>query len=183
MRAVSVALVVAAMVGFLRVSHAHYAAKRLELAEGADAIRVDAPGVSPRGMLLGRTLRRLESLAPPGTTLLVYPEGAGLNYWLRRPNPSRFTLFLPTELEAFGRERVADDVMASRPDLVVLVHRNHREFGTGPFGSDPRNGRGLLAWIRRSYERVQRLGAEPFAGRAFGVEIWRRRDADPGARR
>lgn len=175
-RSISLALVAAAVFGFLRVSNARYQAKQLELGRGPDAIRVDAPGVSPRGALLARTLRRLQALAPPGTTLLVYPEGSGLNYWLRRANPSRFTLFLPTELEAFGRETVRDDVIAARPDLVVLVHRDHGEFGVGPFGVDPRNGRDLLEWVHENYELVQRLGAPPFRSRAFGVEIWRRHD-------
>jgi hypothetical protein len=58
---------------------------------------------------------------------------------------------------------------------VALVDRPHREFGVGPFGNDPRNGRRLGAWLRENYEPVRRLGPPPFQGQGFGVALLRRR--------
>jgi hypothetical protein len=176
-RAGALALVAAAVFGFLRVSHARYQVKELQVGRGADAIRVELPSAGRRGATIGRTLERLEELLPPEANLLVYPEGAGLNFWLRRRNPSRYTLFLPTELDAFGHDEVLDDVTRAEPDFIVLLHRGHREFGTGPFGADPRNGRAILSWVRGHYERIETIGAPPFQGRGFGAEIWRRRPA------
>ncbi len=125
-------------------------------------------------MRMGALQNRLAELLPPDATLMVYPEGAMLNYWLRRDNPSRFLLYLPTELDAAGRGAVLADVQAAAPDFVVLLQRGHREFGVGPFGRDPQNGRALVSWIRSSYEPIDQLGPQPFAGRGFGAEIWRR---------
>jgi hypothetical protein len=169
-RAVAVALVAAGLVACLRLSAARYAAADVRIAVGADAIQ--AAGV--RAAVIRDVLTSLDAMLPADATLLVYPEGAGLNYWLRRRNPSRFTLFLPTELDAFGRAAVQADVEAARPDAVVLLHRDHREFGVGAFGADPRNGRDLLDWLRRTYEPRVRIGAPPFQGRGFGAEIWLR---------
>lgn len=123
---------------------------------------------------MGALSERLAELLSPDSTFLVYPEGAMLNYWTRRDNPSRFLLYLPTELDAAGREAVLADVKSAAPDFVVMVQRGHSEFGVGPFGSDPRNGRALVAWIRAHYEPIERLGPEPFTRRGFGAEIWRR---------
>jgi hypothetical protein len=169
-RAVSVALVAAGLVACLRLSAAQYAAADIEVGTGADAIR--AAGV--RAAVIRDALTALDATLPDDATLLVYPEGAGVNYWLRRKNPSRFTLFLPTELDAFGRQAVLADVEAARPDAVLLLHRNHREFGVGPFGADPDNGRELLDWLHRGYALRARIGAPPFQGQGFGAEIWLR---------
>ena len=114
------------------------------------------------------------------STLLVLPEGASFNYWLRRPSPSRYCLFLPAEFAALGGERVfLEDIRARPPDFVALVDRPHAEFGVGPFGVDPANGRLLMKWVGENYQRVRRIGAEPFRGRGFGIVILERRSRSP----
>jgi hypothetical protein len=60
------------------------------------------------------------------------------------------------------------------PDYVVLVHRGHREFGTGPFLDDPRNGAAFLPWLEGEYTAIQRIGAAPFREHAFGIVVLRR---------
>ena len=108
------------------------------------------------------------------------PEGIGLNYWLQRCNPTRFNLFLPAELRAFGgEEAMLEEIREHPPDFVVLMHRDSAEFGVGPFGKDPRNGLRLRQWVDANYVRVEQIGAEPFRDRRFGLVILRRRDALP----
>lgn len=173
-RALGAACVAAALLAFWSHGAAYYARKTFELGPGDDAIRVE----EARGRVLAATLRSLRELAAPGSTLLVLPEGASLNYWLRLPSPSRYWLFLPTEFTAVGGDGVmAADVRARPPELVALVDRSHAAWGVGPFGEDARNGRELLALVRAEYELVRVHGAEPFRGRGFGVSLWRRRGA------
>lgn len=175
-RALSIALVAAACVGLLAVSRQHYAERRFAVGSGGDTLLARPPERSPRAALLARTLADLEGRMAPGETLLVLPEGVQLNYWLRVRNPSRFQLFLPTEIEAFGEAAMLADLEAHPPDYVVLVHRGWQEFGTGPFGRDPRNGRRLLAWVEAHYRRVARYGAEPFGSGGFGTVVLERAD-------
>ena len=139
-----------------------------------DAMRVDAASHAPRGHRLELLRQRLAELLPRDATLLVYPEGAQLNYWLRRASPSRYLLFLPTELDAFGREAVRAELRQAAPDFIALLHRGHAEFGVGPFGRDSSNGRGIVRWVHDEYELVDRVGPPPFRGHGFGAEIWRR---------
>jgi hypothetical protein len=180
-RGVGVAAVVAGVVFFLRVSSEIYQRKDWTVGEGGDAILVEGPDHSARGVVISRALQSLEALMLPQSTLLVLPEGVGLNYWLRRENPTRYNLFLPTEIAAFGSDAMLDDLSANAPDYIALVHRSHDDFGVGPFGVDARNGRALMTWVNANYEPVRRIGGEPFTQRVFGVVILRRTRLAPGA--
>ena len=174
-RTLAVAIAAAAMLGCLRASDARYRFKTLWIGPPGDAMRVDSAARAPRGQRLELLRQRLSERLPPDATLLVYPEGAQLNYWLRRSSPSRFVIFLPTELDAFGREAVRADLRRAAPDFIALLHRGHAEFGVGPFGEDPDNGRGIVSWVHDEYELVDRIGPDPFRSRGFGAEIWQRK--------
>jgi hypothetical protein len=180
-RSVGVALVATAVLFFWGRSNIYYARKDLRVGSGADAILAENPSAGRRAQIVATTLERLEALMPPDATLLVLPEGISFNYLLRKENPTRFNLFLPTEIAAFGEASMLRELATHAPDFIVLAHRKSEEFGVGRFGVDPRNGRRLLAWIRANYRRVERIGAEPFGGGGFGTVILRRGTADDEA--
>jgi len=187
-RSAMVAATLALVVFQLRESDRHYAVKDFAFGRGADAMWVENPRVQTRGRDLSAALERLEAILPADATLLVLPDGVGLNFWLKRRNPSRYTLFLPTEIRDLGgEEAILADLRREPADFVVLIDRKHEEFGVGPFGRDPRNGRRIVAWVEANYRRIERFGAEPFQGRGFGVVLLRYRgdaSASPeGARR
>jgi hypothetical protein len=174
-RALAVGAVTAGVVFHLRAANWHYEIKDFRVGEGADAMLVENPRIQSRGRILAETLAHLRAVMPPAATLLVLPDGVGINYQLRRVNPTRFTLFLPAEFgDLGGQAEVVANLRAHPPDFIVLVHRNHEEFGVGPFGADPRNGRAIMRWVGRHYRRVQRFGEEPFQGRGFGTVVLRR---------
>lgn len=159
-------------------SDAFYRRKDFAVGQGADRVLSFNPHTSPRPQRVAAALARLQQLMPPRASLVVFPEGASLNYWLRKVNPSGYLLFLPTELEAFGEADMLARLEASPPDFAALVQRPSAEFGTGPFGVDPRNGRRLREWVDRHYERVARIGPEPFRQEGFGIVILHRRRSD-----
>jgi hypothetical protein len=180
-RMVSLAAIASGVLFLLGWSDAIYARKDFVVGEGSDAIVVESPVYEPRGQVVSAALQRLEATMKPEATLLALPEGASLNYWLRRTNPTRYNLFLPVEIDAFGGDEVIlQDLRAHPPDFIALVQRDHTEFGVGPFGIDPRNGRGIMSWVARNYRRVERIGAEPFRSRGFGIVILRRADRGEG---
>jgi hypothetical protein len=175
--ALSLAVLAAAAVFFWGATDRIYARKNFALGRGPDVIVVEDPKFMSRGLVMARTMEELEKQMGDGDTLLVLPEGMSLNFWLRRVNPTPYHLFLPTELAAFGGdERMLDDIRKAPPDFIVLAHRGHLEFGTGPFGVDPRNGRRLMEWVRQDYDVVMRVGAPPFKSPHFGTLILQRKD-------
>jgi hypothetical protein len=178
-QALALGLVAAACAPMLAHSHAIYATKTLQVGEGGDAIRVANAEYSPRGRSVVRALERLDETLPADATLLVMPEGVALNYWMRRRNPTPYSLFLPTEQSAHGGAgEMLQRIQKSPPDFVVLVHRGHAEFGTGPFLRDPLNGEAFAPWLSLEYRRAQQIGAIPFQGPAFGIAVFERVKAD-----
>jgi len=82
---------------------------------------------------------------------------------------------LPTEFDAFGSDAMLQELREHPPDIVVVMHRRHGEFGVAAFGQDARFGRDLMAWIGAHYQRVERIGREPSDEAGFGILILRRR--------
>jgi hypothetical protein len=177
-RWIGIALIASWIVFWLQLSNGRYEHKSLAVGTGGDRIWVEPPPQNPKGQRVRQALEQLDALMPPEATLLVLPEGASLNYWLKRKNPSRFNLFLPSEFDAFGTDNILDDIRANPPDYVVLMDRDHRQFGVSPFGEDPRFGRSLMQWVDAHYQREGAIGPEPFEGRGFGIAILRRTDAN-----
>jgi hypothetical protein len=174
-RGLALGAVAAGLVFHLAWSNGRYAHKSLPLGEGLDRLWFEEAAWDPRPQRVGRALGWLGERLAPGATLLVFPEGLGLNYWLRRVNPTRYGLFLPTELRAHGgEERVLAELRAHPPDWVALVDRASDEFGTRPFGEEPASGRAILRWIEQDYRRELRIGPEPFRGEGFGIVVLRR---------
>jgi hypothetical protein len=111
---------------------------------------------------------------PAGATLAVLPQGAYLNFVLRRPNPTPFVQLMPPELITWGEDVVLEAYRRSPPDLVVLVHHDWTEYGAGPFGEG--HARRLMAWLREGYRSIQVVGDPPFTEEGgFGAEILERR--------
>ncbi|HTF35317.1 MAG TPA: hypothetical protein VK714_16660 [Myxococcota bacterium] len=173
-RALATAAVLAFLMFLTLYSNAWWAGKTLRLGSGDDAVLVNPPP-ELTGAIMARGLARLRAVVPPGGTLAVLPEGAFLNYWLRSPNPTPYLSLLPEEIEAAGGEpAVTARFQLTAPDIIVLISRSGGEFGVGIFGRDPRWGKSLVDWVRRVYEPVETLGADPLAGQGFGITILRR---------
>ena len=179
-QALLVAPVLAGVLFYFQWSNALYVNKNFPVGHDGDTIVAENPRVDARAWAIALAEERLRALMPSDATLLVLPEGTILNYWLRRTNPTRHTLFIPSAIRFFGGEdRILRDIQAHPPDFIVLMHREAEEFGYGYFGTDPRYGRQIVEWVGRHYARVERIGAEPLRDGRFGILILRRVEADP----
>lgn len=171
--AVLIACVFAGVLFHLRWSNALYAWKDLRIEHGGDTIVAENPRFNPRAAMIAMAERRLRELMPFGATLQALPDGAMLNYWLRRPNPTKYWYFAPMFARG-GEAAVLQTIQAHPPDFIALIHRDSEEFGYGQFGVDPRYGQQIMDWVSRHYERIDKIGAEPFRDGRFGIVILRR---------
>ena len=105
------------------------------------------------------------------------PEGIMLNYLARRTNPTPYILMTPVEVAAFGETNILGAYQRSRPDYVVIVHREGEDWETDYFGHQ-RGGYGydLMQWVRTHYTVVWGVGPEPLQGHAFGIRVLKRND-------
>lgn len=143
--------------------------KDVPIASGSDALWAE----EELAEAVDRTLDQLEELASPDATLVVLPEGAMLNYWSRRRNPTRYVSFMPPELAFHGVEQMRSALEAARPDFVLLYERPLLEYGGGVFGDRQATGSDIVGFVRRDYRCLIRV---PIPGRSFEFEILGRRD-------
>jgi hypothetical protein len=113
------------------------------------------------------TARELEELSaairsatPPGTGLVVFPEGEVLNFLSGRPNPIRHKLYLPGYLTADNEAPILQELARARPAAIVLWRRPVSEYDRGLFGED--YGHRIREWIAANYVR-----REPTSGAAL----------------
>jgi len=161
-RMLAVAVTVALWVLSLAVAHRAYSSRAFELGAGRDLLRADE-----RADVLEATLGRVREIGPG--SMVVLPEGVMLNYLARVPNPTPYINYIPPELLMFGEGTMVEALERTRPDVILLVHRDGTTYGLRFFGRD--FGRLLDRWVRTNYELDSRFGAEPFKGREFGVDV------------
>lgn len=145
--------------------------KTFAVGHGADRIET-TPG---RGAPLAAALARIEEVVPTDGTVVVFPEGALLNFMTRRRTPLRNVSVLPTDLTMFGEDSYLSILKAAPPELIVLIDRDVTSYGAGRFGEDPLYGAGIMAWVRSEYPLVELFPTEPGPIKTSGgVTIFRR---------
>jgi hypothetical protein len=159
----------------LQLSYSHYSLKTFNVGPPRDAIGTYPPRYHSRSRVIAQTLEALRSLIPEDKTLLVLPEGAIFNYWLRRHNSTPFTNLIPEEMATWGGESVVlKQIQITPPDFIVLITRPVPEFGYLAFGVDPSYGRMIMSWVKKQYVPVGRFGVSPLRGRGYGTIIFKR---------
>jgi hypothetical protein len=88
-------------------------------------------------------------------SLVVMPEGLGLNYLASIRTPLRYQTFTPVEI-AGAEEPIVAELASKRPQYVAIVPRDVREFGYTGFGVD--YGVAITAFLRANYEVEGRFG-------------------------
>jgi len=170
-RAAVLGILAVATVAHLQRTASHVGSKSTVVGSGADAFRAGR-----RGLYVNEALERLRE-RPPGT-LAVLPEGVMLNYLARRRAPTRHLNFMPPELAILGGEAtVLDELEASPPAWVAIVHKDLSEYGYRRFGDDYATG--LFDWLMEDYVPFATIARSPLVpGKRFGIALLEPR---PGA--
>ena len=141
------------------------------LAYSADD-RVPVPGtegmLSASPQVVGRIVEvteRLRRETPPGSGVVVFPEGEVLNYLSGRSNPIRHKLYLPGYVNSLNEAAIVEELSRAGPGALVIWPRPVGEYGSGFFGRD--YARSLQGWIDAHYR------SEPVTGRHQPQILWR----------
>jgi hypothetical protein len=106
-------------------------------------------------MPIGRALAAVGGgLSIASNEVAALPEGIMLNYLTRRATSLPVINFMMTELIIFGEDRILEDFKARPPEYGMLVHKDTAEWGGGPFGADPKNGRQIMRWVSQNHSPV-----------------------------
>jgi hypothetical protein len=92
---------------------------------------------------------------PPQATVVVFPEGAMINYLARRVNP------LPALPRGATEEVIWEQLRKAHPDYVVLISHDPRQYGPNLFGRPDNFGHAIVPWLSQNYETIITGGANP----------------------
>ncbi|MCX5693257.1 MAG: hypothetical protein NTX47_06220 [Candidatus Omnitrophica bacterium] len=106
--------------------------------------------------------------------LVVFPEGAMLNFLSERDTPLRYLSFLPVD---FFRPDFEKDVIRQLEEnkilYIAILPRDTSEYGPARFGMD--YAQGLMAYIADKYVIKKQFGPMPFTSKDFGVLLLERK--------
>ncbi len=116
---------------------------------------------SPSTRALAQLLPALRKQGVQGKTVLVLPEGALINVLTGSQHPLYHPTVLPHAVSACGEDTLLEQIVAARPDFIVLLHRATPEFlGSGRFGVDYAGS--IVGWVESQYHLQGRYGPPPF---------------------
>ncbi len=105
-------------------------------------------------------------------TIVVVPEGVGINFFSKRINPLRYYNFVPLPLAFIGEDKILSNFMETDIDYIVIVNRQTVSYGLSSFGID--YGKKISAWIHDNYRQEIVFGVQPFTSSKAGIAILKR---------
>ena len=152
------AVVLVGVVALARISFNNYAIKNTEVGEGRDRFLTFTPEVSQGGAILYLLEEAFKETTPRAKTLVVFPEGIAVNYYLRVPTTMAELEFHPVALGYVGPAHVLDELKSHPPESIILFNYNFEEFGALYFGADAASGRDLVLWMNDHYTLAASAG-------------------------
>ncbi|MFZ4776049.1 MAG: ArnT family glycosyltransferase [Terrimicrobiaceae bacterium] len=162
-------LVTIVAIGLCLKAHVIWNYKTFPVASGRDSILTFSDKINPMGLIVEELRKNILLNHPEAKSLMVFPEGISLNYLFRLKDPSPLFEFVPPALAFYGQQRLIADLDRSPPDLVVILSRDIREFGSSCFGSDEASGRLLLEWLQPRYQVHAQVGGNPLEQNQIGA--------------
>jgi hypothetical protein len=148
--------------------------KTVTMGAGGDRF-YSVPTEDSRTLPTEETLRYLREHIAKGDTLIVFPNGAMLNYLLRARNPTPYLMFSPWESDVHGGEdRIADEVIRAAPDYTVIVTMDMTIHGRGNFGDGEFGGR-IRKFLDEHYDVVYEATEWGIDGRPFVSTVFKHR--------
>jgi hypothetical protein len=167
-------IVATVAVGLCVRAHTLWDLKTFSVAGGRDTIRTYSENVNPMGAIVETLRTQILLHHSDAKTLMVFPDSVSLNYLFRLKDPSPLFEFVPPALAFYGQDRLIGDLDRSPPDLIVLISRDLREFGSPVFGYDEVSGRRLIEWMQTRYHVAIQIGGNPLQPNQAGVILLER---------
>jgi len=115
----------------------------------------------------------LKQYTPKNSTVVVFPEGSGINFFAERDSPLKYPNFVPVLIELFGEEKILSNIKSTNIDYILIISRSTGEMGLASFGVD--YAKKIQKWINDNYVPVKQFGAKPYASDTFGILILKRK--------
>jgi len=106
-------------------------------------------------------------------TVVVLPEGVGINFFSHRENPTGYYTFIPPYLEFISEEKIIDRFEKTDIDYILVVSRTTQEYGFPYFGVN--YGKNIDLWIKDHYMLEKLFGPYPFTSPEFSGALYKKK--------
>jgi hypothetical protein len=120
-----------------------------------------------------KTVDYLKKNTTKNSTVVVFPEGVGINFFTDRATPLRHHGFLPSDITMFGEDKILTEIRSAKIDYVVILTRDTSDCGPASFGVD--YAKKIQKWIDDNYVPIKQFGAKPYASNATGILILKKK--------
>lgn len=148
----------------IKVEAGRIAQKTYAVGKGGDVFVADS-----RALPLLEMMQALNS-RDQKASLAVLPEGAMVNYLLRRENPTGYLSAMPLELIMFGEQQLVAAYRQHPPRHILVVDWDASEYGLDSFGKG--YGRQLADWIEKNYVVIKSTQKAVDRG-AWGMRLFK----------
>jgi len=107
-----------------------------------------------------KTTDYIKNNTPQNSTVAVFPEGVGINFFTSRALPLKYHGFLPPDIRLFGEDKILSEIKAAKIDYIVIIARYTGDMGAGPFGIA--YAQKIKKWIDDNYAPVKQFGTTPY---------------------
>lgn len=158
------------IIPYIKKSSSMYAAKniKVETARGPLFFSDEHKASRIKGII-----KYLKENTRENNTLVVAPEGIGLNYLSLRENPLLLYSYNPPTIRLVGQEAGIFSLIQNNVDYIVILQRETDEYGYSRFGMD--YGQKISSWVYDHYGIVKQVGPAPFTSAEFGAVILKRK--------
>jgi len=109
-----------------------------------------------RSLLFWLAVSYVQNNTPHDATVVVIPEGIGINFFAERENPLRYNTFLPPDLAVISEDTIIEQLARANIGYVLIANRDTSEYGYATFGVD--YGKKMALWIYENYTPIKQLG-------------------------
>jgi hypothetical protein len=127
--------------------------------------------------LCWKTIKYLRENTDSNDTLIVIPEGGGINFFSQRENPLRYFGIQPNLFNITEEDEIINEFLKSNVDYVVIVKHNLLKYRHPQFGVH--YGRKLFSWIKENYQLKKLIGPKPLTPDKFGIVILKNKNRFP----
>jgi hypothetical protein len=158
--AAGVSLVAIGAIRLVEHSQRLLRAKTYQVGTGIDRFYAFPTSIEPTAELVGRVSEELRQ-TPPGSTLVVLPEGEMINYLARMPSPVPPFFYFSAATSGGLEDEIVAQLSKHHPDYVVVISRDLREYGVGRYGEGYGQGKRILEWVAAHYRMDSIYGGNP----------------------
>jgi len=157
----AIAFLAVIAIGHVLTSNTYISLRTLAVGTGADRIYHIREPHEHMGEIVRQSADFVSTRTKPSDRVLVVPEGIAVNYLARRRSPLPTVNFFGPEFADGGEAKIVAALERSRPEYVIVMSRDLREWGISRYGEAPGKGELLLNWLFTYYRQVATLGGNP----------------------